>query len=284
MAPVRFSLLTKLLLLCKETRAWTVGQNNNRAIQFCQHGHRHWHRRKTGPTNRGSTSLSSQLGIGGYQEPSKVRGDAAAMTYDHMIFGVPCVERRIIDLIPDENVDDPFVVLDILENNDDRQSLLFSEKDDRDKEDDTLMMLAKYLVDNRNDLIRNRKVVVIGSSWISILVARLGAISVVAWDGEPQETRLKILQNTDQFINSCRNSSIHKCRIETTTDGEGLCTTADPDIIILTTNKSSLDCQMDYFVNDELRRTDATVILNAEVKEGFSYWQRINEGLDIILW
>jgi hypothetical protein len=164
-----------------------------------------------------------------------------------------CVERRI-DLIPE----DPFIVLDIMNE---------TTKDD---EASSTMRLAKYLVERQEDLVTSKRVVVIGSSWISLLVARLGATSIVAWDEEQNETRLRILQHTDQFINRPTT-----CPVQTTTSGEYL---DDAELIIIT---SPVD---DVFINDFLRRTDAKILFNSEMTDAFSYHSRIQEGADIVLW
>jgi hypothetical protein len=142
---------------------------------------------------------------GYYNEPTD---SVPRKDFDHMIFGLACVERRI-DLIPE----DPFIVLDIMDE---------TTKDD---EASSTMRLAKYLVERREDLVTSQRVVIIGSSWISLLVARLGATSIVARDEEQNETRLQILQHMDQCINRPTT-----CPVQTTTNGEYL---DDSDLIII---------------------------------------------------
>jgi hypothetical protein len=226
--------------ILEKNEAWIHKTNNNNSF-------RQPHQKKT----RITIQPRSKLWMGGYyNEPTDgiVRKD-----FDHMIFGLACVERRI-DLIPE----DPFIVLDIM--------------DETMKDDDeaSLMRLAKYLVDRREDLVTSKRVVVTGSSWISLLVARLGATSVLAWDEEQNETRLRILQHTDQFINRPTT-----CPVQTTTNGEDL---ENAELIIIT---SPVD---DVYINDFLRRTDAKILFNSEMTDAFSYHSRIQEGADIVLW
>jgi hypothetical protein len=114
-----------------------------------------------------------------------------------MIFGLAYVQLRI-DLI----LEDPFIILDIMDE---------TTKDD---EASSMMRLAKYLVERRDHLVTSKRVVIIGSSWISFLVARFGATSIVAWDEEQNETRLQILQHTNQFINRPTT-----CPVQTPTTG-----------------------------------------------------------------
>jgi hypothetical protein len=135
--------------------------------------------------------------------------DGWILQWTTMIFGLAYVELQI-DLIPE----DPFIVLDIMDE---------TTKDD---EASSTMRLAKYLVERRDHLVTSKRVVIIGSIWISFLVARFGATSIVAWDEEQNETRLRILQHTNQFINRPTT-----CPVQTPTNGEDL---DDTQLIIIT--------------------------------------------------
>jgi hypothetical protein len=100
--------------------------------------------------------------------------------FGHKIFGLICVERRI-DSVPE----DPFIILDIMDE---------TTKDDKAS---SMIRLAKYLVKRQEDLVTPQRVVIIGFSWISLLVARFGSKSLLARDEEQNEPRLRTLQHTD---------------------------------------------------------------------------------------
>lgn len=248
---------------------------------------------------RRSTSLS----MGGYYvEPQ----DKKPLQFDHMVFGVPCKERRI-DLDPVMAKDNGsgnnkgFVVLDMVEeeNSDDNEKA--ADLGDVDSEE-VLLRLAHYLMANRAAVVEGKKVVVLGSNWISLLVARLGASSVLVWDhisidddedddkkqrfsslssrSNRVEARLRILQYTDQFI---QQSPPNAPKVQTTTRGENLIRAGeffDADVVLLTTRSflENLD------ISDDLRRTDATILMSQESMEVCSYQQRSEEGADVVVW
>ncbi len=149
--------------ILEENKAWIHQTSKNNCF-------RQPHQKRTITSQR-----ISQLWMGGYYNEhtdANPRKD-----FDHMISGVACVERRI-NLIPE----DPFIVLDIMD-----------ETTEDDEETSSTMRLAKYLVERREDLVTSKRVVVV-IGWISLLVAhRLGTTSVLAWDDEQNETRLRIL-------------------------------------------------------------------------------------------
>uniref|UniRef100_A0A7S1BFZ9 Lactate/malate dehydrogenase N-terminal domain-containing protein n=1 Tax=Corethron hystrix TaxID=216773 RepID=A0A7S1BFZ9_9STRA len=162
------------------------------------------------------------------------------------------------------------------------------------EDDQTWTRLAEYLVPERVNLILNKRVAVVGSSWISLLVARLGAAEVVVWDDEKHDMELRLLQYADQICDPMHtvkskggifvqenHSTKGQCRVTTmwTLDLED---TANAEIIILTTANQELI--NDPFVNEILRRTDATILMDDKMVDKFSYFPRIIEGADIILW
>jgi len=245
---------------------------------------------------------TSELRMGGYYvEPN----DKKPLKFDHMVFGVPCVERRI-DIGPsmltnNGKSDAGFLVLDMVV---DEETEHAPNPQDTESEE-IILRLAKHLLANRAELIENKRIVVLGSNWISLLVARLGATSVVVWDNnnddddddnmntnKPQrfssmssganrvEARLRILQHTDQFILPQSQSQL---KVQTTTRGENLIRSSeffDADVVLLTTGSFLRD----LYIMDDLRRTDATILMNRESKHLFSYDQRTEEGADVVIW
>lgn len=223
------------------------------------------------------------LRMGGYYvEPN----DKNPLKFDHMVFGVPCLERKI-ELPEPIMEDNNFVVLDVVGKEDSNTN----NKDEKTEE--ITLRLAKYLMKNRADLVEQRKIVVLGSNWIPLLLTRMGATSVLVWDNTPDddsadydenmkrvEAGLRVLQYTDQFVMS---STTTTTRIQTTTRGENLICSSeffDADVVIMTT-ASFLD---DPWICDDLRKTDAMILMDEESMNLYCYHARIQEGADILVW
>jgi len=216
------------------------------------------------------------LKMGGYySEPDDGR---SKIEYDHMIFGLPCKERRIDLTISSDEEKLSFLVLDPVVEED------VGNIADKDAEIIT-RRLAEYLIARREELVSNKRVLVLGvSSWISLLVTRLGASKVMVWDNEEHETKLRLLEHTDQFL----NRRAPKCKLTTFMDGEKLLKEnngdeyIDIDLILLATNVTPEG--KDIYMHDFVRRTDAKVLMNRDLIDLFGYHTRINEGIDVHLW
>jgi len=232
----------------------------------------------------------NDLKMGGHcSEPTD---EERKVQYDHIIFGLPCRERHInltLQSESDESRDeDEAISLIVLDPIGGRRRSDVVEKED----ETTTWRLAQYLIARRSELVFDKRVLVLGSSnWISLLATRLGARDVMVWDREKHETRLRILQHTDKFVN--KRHPRQKCVLNTFMDGEMLLKKTietervfdeymDVDLIIFAAKVTPEGA--DVYIHDFVRRTDAKVLINQNLMELFEYHTRVNEGVDVHLW
>jgi hypothetical protein len=132
------------------------------------------------PTIRSATRCA----MGGYySEPVDNRDDDLLQ---HMMFGVNCYEKTF-DVIGDS-------------------SITYLEPVDDEDYSSKARQLAE-LMDRHLDLSTCRTILELGfSSVVSLAAARSGATQVVAYDGD--ETRLRILQYADRFLNTAGGAKI----------------------------------------------------------------------------
>lgn len=227
---------------------------------------------------------------GYYSEPNGGR----KVDYDHVIFGLPCRERKINLTLKLDNVNDndeeiiSFIVLDPVEE--EEASVLGVDENVAEKEDVTTLRLAQYLIARRSEFVLDKRVLILGSSnWISLLATRLGARDVMVWDSETYETRLRLLEHTDKFHN--KRNLRQKCTLSTFMDGDRLLLKnnengddeyMDIDLLIFATEVTPEG--EDSYIHDFVRRTDAKVLMNQDLIDVFGYYTRINEGIDVHLW
>jgi len=145
--------------------------------------------------------------------------------------------------------------------------------------------LAEYLVKHKKDLVADKHVAIIGCSWISSVVTQLGPGKVVQYDDEIniKENRyqgeseiLSLSQEVHDIISQKSLCLVQTNMVEELTDN------GDSATIIITTTSPELIA--DPFLNDFLRRTSSTILMDADMAGVFSYYFRIQEGADIILW
>mmetsp|Transcript_24361 Transcript_24361/g.36140 ORF Transcript_24361/g.36140 Transcript_24361/m.36140 type:complete len:265 (+) Transcript_24361:18-812(+) len=244
--------LLLLLLLFQKVDALLIASNSN--VSFRQ---KILTRRVRREKNRLYERISS-LSMGGYYvEPSNGEGSDSdrKLEYDHMLFGVPCKERKI-DL-----------TLSAAQNNQQQLSFVtLYPRLESDYEDDAkTRRLADDLIARREELVLNKRVLILGAcSWISLLLPRLGARVVMVWDCKENEMNLRLLEHTDQFINKPEQNS---CFLQPFTNGEGLLLRNEEriaendyiemDLIIVARNST---IAYDFCLRDFLRRTNATIV------------------------
>eukprot|EP00594_Rhizosolenia_setigera_P017546 CAMPEP_0178974314 /NCGR_PEP_ID=MMETSP0789-20121207/22381_1 /TAXON_ID=3005 /ORGANISM="Rhizosolenia setigera, Strain CCMP 1694" /LENGTH=118 /DNA_ID=CAMNT_0020662621 /DNA_START=305 /DNA_END=657 /DNA_ORIENTATION=- len=115
---------------------------------------------------------------------------------------------------------------------------------------------------------------------ISLLAVRLGATNVKVWDigDEDRGGSIKTLNYADKVLNSDYSKTKRRyCDLETISisdlvDDE----TCDADVFILATTCTELI--NDPFVNEILRQTSASILMDADMIDVFCYHTRIQEG------
>lgn len=148
--------------------------------------------------------------------------------------------------------------------------------------------LTKYLVKYQETLIQDKNIVVIGAQHmvISLLAVRLGATNVKVWDIDDEDSggSIKTLNYADKVLNNDYPKTKRRyCDLETISisdiaDDE----TCDADVFILATTCTELI--NDPFVNEILRQTSASILMDTDMIDVFCYHTRIQEGAEIMLW
>ena len=247
------------------------------------------------------------LDMGGYYSEPIHTGDeddknngTGRGTYDHMIFGIQCIERSIdmnvllskTSSSSDTKKHDPllsFIVLDRVDNKNGNGNSN-NNNSINPNNGTSIMKLAEYLIHNRSKIVTNKRILVLGSSsnWLGPLLSRLGASKVLVWEEEVYESHLALLKYSEQIVN---NNNGGCCSVETTTNGIDLVLDGnkesdydfnDYEIIII--DKVSSIGDEHVYINDLLRRTDAKILMDAERIDMFGYHTRIQEGTNVILW
>lgn len=228
------------------------------------------------------------LKMGGYY--SEPTDGGRKVEFGHNVFGLPCRERHInltlqseSDISLDDNEVISFIVLDPVGR---RRSDVAKKEDEA-----TTCRLAQYLIARRSEFVLDKRVLILGSSsWISLLVTRLGASNVMVWDREIYKTRLRLLEHADKVVN--KRHPRQKCVLNTFVDGEMLLKKEietervfdeymDVDLIIFA---AKVTPEADVYIHDFVRRTDAKVLIDQNLTELFQYHTRVNEGVDVHLW
>lgn len=253
-------LLPFLSLLFRGVDAYLTSNSN--AVSFRQ---KISTRRKKMEKNVPLKERISYLNMGGYYvEPSNdgSNGSDRKLEYDHMIFGLPCKERQInlpVSGTPKKEKQLSFLTLDpVMEHSPDSPQ--------HGEDDSKTRRLADYLITRREELVSNKRVLILGaSSWIGLLLTRLGASMVMVWDCKENEINLRLLEHTDQFINQRQKDN---CVLQPFTSGKDLLQREEKDTsdneylaidLIIVVNNSSTTVY-DTYLQDFLHQTDATLV------------------------
>ncbi len=149
--------------------------------------------------------------------------------------------------------------------------------------------LAEFLVNRQENLVLGKKVTIIGISWISSMLNQLEPANVIQYtdDIDDTETRAAVLPQNEMSLlrQEVRDELVvlkaNQVQVETKMVDD-LEENGNDAIIILATASTALI--EDPFVNDFLRHTSSTILMDSDMVDIFCYHPRIQEGADIILW
>jgi hypothetical protein len=192
--------------------------------------------------------------MGGYYSEPVDNPDDERVQLQHMMFGVNCYEKTFdVHVGANEQSTSSIMYLEPVDDTDDSVS-------------SEARQLAEQMV-RHLDLSSCRTIIELGSSVVSLVAARYtGATKVVAYDID--ETRLRILQHADTFMN---NASAGGTKIQTKTQSETTSIAVlEPttDLVVVTKNLSE---QGRLVLQDAMDRRVPIVATNYQQLQGASY-------------